>query len=109
MSTTKLKTNNMLKIKKKKLYHFSGIRGIKELYSHIINSWSSKDTYCIVSAPLDSFKKLEEFFLNTVHSKRIKDRVLIKMIINRNAQSYGLVRKNMPFTQIKFLDNEQRN
>lgn len=90
----------------KLLKKYDGIDGIKKLYKLIINSWSPKDTYCIVSAPLDSFKKLEPFFLKTVHAKRIKDRVMIKMIINRNAQSYAIARENMPFTQIKFLDNK---
>ncbi|MCX6781583.1 MAG: iron-containing alcohol dehydrogenase [Candidatus Magasanikbacteria bacterium] len=93
-------------LKEKGIYRFSGISGIKQLYNHVINSWRPKDAYCIVSAPLESFKKLESFFIKSVHAKRIKDRVTLKMIINGNAQQYGLVRKTMPFTQVKFLDVE---
>lgn len=60
--------------------------------------------YFVVSAPLESFDKMETFFLNKVHAKRVKDRVVLKMIINRDAERYGLVRRNMPFTKIKYLD-----
>jgi glycerol dehydrogenase-like iron-containing ADH family enzyme len=93
-------------IKDKTPIRFSGIKGIKQLYYHILESWNPKDTYYIVSAPVFSFTKLENFFINKVHSKRISDRVFIKMIINRNAQNYGLIRKNMPFCQVKFVDIE---
>ena len=91
-------------LKDKEVYRFTGITGIKKLYSYLVNNWKPKDTYCIVSAPLESFEKLESFFLKTVHAKRIKDRVMLKIIINNDAQSFGFVRKRMPFTQVKFLN-----
>ena len=46
--------------------YYEGIRGIKSLYNEIINSWNSGDEYYIASAPLESFEKLEWFFLNIV-------------------------------------------
>lgn len=87
-----------------KIQYYSGVNGIKDLYTRVINSWKPKDTYFVVSAPLDSFKKLEPFFLKKVHVKRIKDKVVLKIIINNNAQSFGYIRKQMPFTQVKFLN-----
>lgn len=90
----------------RKVYRFDGIDGIKKLYGVIVEAWKPKDTYYIVSAPLQSFTKLESFFLNTVHAKRIRDRVILKMIINKDAENFGLVRKSMPFTQVKFLDTQ---
>ncbi len=88
----------------KEIYSFSGIEGIKDLYIYLTKQWKPKDSYSIVSAPLQSFKLLEAFFLKTVHAKRINDRVMLKMIVNANAESYGLVRKKMPFSEVKFLN-----
>src|SRR3989338_8012067 len=47
--------------------YYSGIRGIKSLYMEIINSWKSGDEYYITSAPLESFKNIEGFFLDVIH------------------------------------------
>ncbi|MBU2561260.1 MAG: hypothetical protein KKD17_03105 [Nanoarchaeota archaeon] len=84
--------------------YFQGIRGIKSLYAEIINSWKTGDEYYIASAPQESFAKLEGFFIDVVHKKRVKDKVRLKMLINRNSEKYGVVRKKMPLTEIRYLD-----
>lgn len=84
--------------------YFSGIRGIKSLYTEIIHSWKAGDEYYIASAPLESFRKIEGFFLDTVHKKRIKDKVRLKMLINKNSEKWGFVREKMPLTEIRYLD-----
>lgn len=84
--------------------YFHGILGIKSLYTEIINSWERGDEYFIVSAPLESFKKLEAFFLEIVHKKRVKDKVKLRIIINKNSKKYGLARTKLPLTQVKYLD-----
>jgi len=73
--------------------YFSGIRGIKSLYTEIINSWKAGDEYFIASAPLESFSKLEGFFLDVVHKKRIKDEVKLKILINKIGKKWGLLAK----------------
>lgn len=84
--------------------YFHGIRGIKSLYSEIIHSWKKGDEYCIASAPLESFRKLEAFFIEEVHRKRIRDGVRLRILINRNSEKWGLRRAKMPLTEVRFLD-----
>ena len=84
--------------------YFSGIRGIKSLYTEIINSWKTGDEYSIASAPLESFGKLEGFFLDAVHKKRVKDGVKLKILINKNSEKYAITRKKIKLTEVKFLD-----
>ncbi|MFH1064888.1 MAG: hypothetical protein V1734_00065, partial [Nanoarchaeota archaeon] len=84
--------------------YFQGIRGIKSLYEELINSWKQGDEYCIASAPLESFRKLEGFFTDIVHKKRIKDKVKMRIIINRNSAKWAGIRKKMPITEVRFLD-----
>ncbi|MBU1245877.1 MAG: iron-containing alcohol dehydrogenase [Nanoarchaeota archaeon] len=93
-----------INLKNKYVEEFNGVGGIKELYKIIINSWKPKDQYYIASAPVGSFEKLEKFFLEVVHKKRIKDKVVLKILINKEGESYGFIRKKMPHTQVKFLD-----
>lgn len=88
--------------------YFQGIRGIKSLYSEIMNYWHPGDEYCVASAPLESFRKLEGFFVEVVHKKRIQDKVSLKMIINQNSQKYGGIRKKMPLTEVRYLDIDTR-
>ena len=102
ISKLKIQPTEMSKISDFK--YFSGIRGIKSLYTEIINSWNAGDEYYIASAPQESFKKLEGFFQDIVHKKRVKDRVKLKIIINKNGSQYGGVRENMPLTQVRYLD-----
>jgi len=84
--------------------YFQGIRGIKSLYTEIINAWKPGEEYYIASAPLESFRKLEGFFVEIVHKKRIKDKVKLKMLINQNSDKYAPIRKNMPLTEVRYLD-----
>ncbi|MBT3408971.1 hypothetical protein HOK68_01195 [Candidatus Woesearchaeota archaeon] len=88
--------------------YFYGIRGIKSLYTEIINSWKKGDEYYIASAPLESFSKLEGFFLEIVHKKRIKDKVKLKILLNKNSKKWGDIRKKMPLTQVKYLESETK-
>jgi HTH-type transcriptional regulator, sugar sensing transcriptional regulator len=84
--------------------YFYGVRGIKSLYTEVINSWKENDEYCITSAPLASFKNLEAFFIHIVHKKRIKDKVSLKILVNSGGKKWGEVRKKMPFTKVRYLD-----
>ncbi len=84
--------------------YFKGIRGIKSLYMEIINSWKKGDEYYIASAPLESFSKLEGFFLEIVHKKRVKDKVKLKMLVNKAGKDWGEARERMPLTEVRYLD-----
>lgn len=84
--------------------YFQGLRGIRSLYTEIINSWKKGDEYCIASAPLESFSKLEAFFMDVVHRKRVKDKVRLRIIVNRAGERWGLTRKRMPLTEVRYLD-----
>jgi sugar-specific transcriptional regulator TrmB len=84
--------------------YFYGMRGIKSLYTEIINSWKKGDEYYIASAPLESFNKLEGFFLDVVHKKRIRDKVNLFMLVNKKAKKWGEIRNRMPYTSVKYLD-----
>ncbi|MEM3432067.1 MAG: helix-turn-helix domain-containing protein [Candidatus Bilamarchaeaceae archaeon] len=84
--------------------YFQGLRGIKSLYTEIINSWKKGDEYYIASAPQESFFRLEAFFIEVVHRKRINDGVKLKIIINQNSKKWGLKRARMPLTEVRYLD-----
>jgi glycerol dehydrogenase-like iron-containing ADH family enzyme len=90
----------------RRIKHFSGLSGIKELYRAIMKEWRPKDEYLVASAPLQSFDKLENFFVNEVHKKRIQDRVELKILINKDSERFSFVRKQMPHTQVRFLELE---
>lgn len=83
--------------------YFYGLRGIKSLYTEIINSWKKGDEYYIASAPMESFSKLEGFFLDVVHKKRKKDKISLKILVNEKARKWGEVRKKMPLTEVRYL------
>lgn len=84
--------------------YFQGIRGIKSMYTEIINSWKPGDTYCIASAPAESFGKLDAFFIDIVHNKRIKDKVKLKILINKGNEALGEKRAKMPLTEVRYLN-----
>ena len=86
--------------------YFKGTQGIKSLYAEVINSWRKGDEYCIASAPRESFTKLEGFFLEVVHKKRLTDQVQLKIIVNKNSKEWGNLRKKMPLTQVRYLNLE---
>ncbi len=102
VSKLKIRPTQLSKLSDFKYY--SGIRGIKSLYTEIINSWKSGDEYYIASAPIESFKKIEGFFLDVVHKKRINDKVKLKIIMNKNNKKSGSVRAKMPLTKVRYLD-----
>lgn len=83
--------------------YYQGIRGIKSLYAQIMNAWKKGDEYIIASAPSASFQRLEGFFLETVHKKRIKDKVSLRMLTNQNTEKWGTIREKMPFTKVRYL------
>jgi len=84
--------------------YFEGIRGVKSLYTEITTLWNKGDEYYIASAPLESFSKLEGFFQDIVHKKRIRDNVKIKMIIDNNSRKYGKTRAKMVLSEVRYLD-----
>lgn len=84
--------------------YFKGIQGIKSLYTEIINSWKKGDEYFIASAPLESFSKLEGFFLDVVHKKRVKDKVRLRILVNKAGKEWGEAREKMPLTEVRYLD-----
>ncbi|MBT3297496.1 hypothetical protein HN385_01075 [archaeon] len=102
ISKLKIKPTELSKLSDYKYY--SGIKGIKSLYTEIVNSWKKGDEYFIASAPKESFKKLEGFFLEIVHKKRIKDKVKLKILINKGNEKWGPIRKKMPLTEVRYLD-----
>jgi len=101
---SKLKTSPKEKERTGDFRYFHGIRGIKSLYTEIINSWKKGDEYYVASSPRESFKKLEPFFTNIVHKKRVKDKVKLKILINKDSEKWGLKRTKMPFTEVKYLN-----
>jgi len=88
--------------------YFQGVRGIKSLYLDIITSWKKGDEYYIASAPTKSFEKLEAFFMEIVHKKRIKDGVTMKILVNRNSEKWGLKRTKLPLTEVRYLDADTK-
>ena len=88
--------------------YFEGLRGIKSLYAEITNSWKPGNEYCVASAPMESFRKLEGFFRDVVHKKRVKDRVRLRILINRNSRKWGMLREKMPRTEVRYLDIDTR-
>jgi len=84
--------------------YFEGVRGIKSMYSEVINSWKKGDEYCVASAPAESFERLEGFFMDVVHKKRVKDRVKLKIIVNKGGEGWGERREKMPLTEVRYLN-----
>ena len=83
--------------------YFQGISGIKSMFTEIMNLWKEGDNYYVVATTIKSFEKLEPFFLE-FHKKRIKDKVSIKLILDKNAKNYGNTREKMPRTEVKYID-----
>ena len=106
ISKLKIKPTELSKLSDFKYY--SGIRGIKSLYTEIINSWKFGDEYYIASAPLESFKNIEGFFLDVVHKKRVQDKVKLKIIINKDSKQWGTIRAKMPLTEVRYLNISTR-
>jgi sugar-specific transcriptional regulator TrmB len=106
LSKLKIKPSKESKLSDFKYY--SGIRGVKSLYTEVINSWNVGDEYYIASAPIESFKKIEGFFLDVVHEKRIKDKVKLKILVNKNCKNWGSIRAKMPLTEVRYLDISTR-
>src|SRR3989344_3911580 len=102
ISKLKVKPTEISKLSDFKYY--SGIRGIKSLYTEIMNSWKTGEEYYIASAPAESFNKIEGFFIDTVHKKRIKDKVKLNIIINNDGKKWGDARSKMPLTEVRYLD-----
>jgi len=84
--------------------YFYGIRGIRSLYTEIINSWKKGDEYCIASAPLESFENLEPFFIQIVHKKRVRDKVELKILVNKGNEKWGKIRSKMKLTEVRYLN-----
>lgn len=84
--------------------YYQGVRGIKSLFTKIINSWKAGDEYYIASAPMDAFNKLEGFFMDVVFKKKNEDHVKLKILVNKSSKRYGEKRKKEPLTQVKYLD-----
>lgn len=84
--------------------YFEGLRGIKSLYTEVINSWKKDDEYYVVAATTRAFEKLDAFFMEVVHKKRVKDKVNMKMIINEKSKKWGPKRARMKYTEIRYLD-----
>ena len=106
ISKLKVKPSGISKLSDFKYY--SGMSGIKSLYTEIINSWKTGDEYYIASAPLESFSKLEGFFLDVVHKKRTKDKVKLKILINKIGKKWGYVREKMPLTEVRYMEINTR-
>ncbi|PIN75646.1 hypothetical protein COV18_02255 [Candidatus Woesearchaeota archaeon CG10_big_fil_rev_8_21_14_0_10_37_12] len=85
--------------------YFSDIRGVKSMFTEIMNLWNKNDSYYVAAVTLKSFQKLEPFFLE-FHKKRIKDKVSLKIIFDRKGKQWGEIRKTMPKTEVKYLDLE---
>lgn len=88
--------------------YYKGIRGIKSLYNEVINYWKKGDEYLIASAPTESFRKLDAFFLETVHKKRVKDGVKLRMLINKSGKEWGPTREKMPLSEVRYLDMDTK-
>lgn len=88
--------------------YFPGMRGIKALYTEVMNHWEAGGTLRIASAPLESFSKMEGFFLDVVHKRMVGDNVKLRMIINSNSRKWALKRKKMPLTEIRYLDADTK-
>ncbi len=98
LTVTTQKSNRLTDFK-----YFSGIRGIKSMFTEVMNLWSKEDDYYVVAVTEKSFEILEPFFLD-FHKKRVKDKVSLKIIIDEKAKKWGRVRERMPKTEVKYLD-----
>ena len=80
--------------------YFEGINGIKSMYEEFMTLWEEGDEYCVVSAK-ESYEKLEQYFIQIVHKKRIKEKVRMKIIITNESKEYINQWKKMKLTEIK--------
>ncbi len=83
--------------------YYKGVSGIKSLFNKIMNSWKKEDEYYIASAPNQAFKKMEGFFINEVFKRKNKDKIKLKILINRDSKEFGEKRKKEPLTKVKYL------
>ncbi len=84
--------------------YFQGIKGIRSIYTELMQNWRKNQELCIASSPLESFKTLESFFTNIMHKQRVKDKVKFRIIINQNSKKYGRKRAKLPLSSVRYLD-----
>ena len=83
---------------------FRGIRGIKELLSYMIEN--KKSEYFSYGGSLAQQEKLEDYFWEQFHKKRIKNKINSKIIFQPSLRKWGEILNKKSFTQIKFTRKE---
>lgn len=90
--------------KKPKMKIFEGLYGIKTLRTFIYDVLDKNEKLLIIGAPKIGNEKLEGFLLNW-HKKRIKKGIICEYLYDSDNQKFGLIRKKMNLTKVKFLKN----
>ena len=81
---------------------YEGLRGIKSIYEKIFSTLNKGETQYIIGAPRIANELIEGFLLDW-HKRRIKKGINCKYIYDSDVMDYGNIRKQMPFTKVKYL------
>ncbi len=82
-----------------------GYQGIKAIREELMQSFKANDQLLVLGAPKIANEKWEGWFLD-FHQRRIKRGIKMKIIYNANAQEFGVIRKKMKLTDVRYLPNK---
>ena len=81
---------------------YEGFRGLKTIREELLNEMDEKDTLLVMGAPTIANELWEHWLLN-FHKVRISKKIGMKILYNSDAKKYGVVRKKMEYTTVKYL------
>ncbi len=83
---------------------YEGYQGIKAIREELTFSLKSNEELLVLGAPKIANIKWDSWFLN-FHKRRIQSKIFMRIIYNSDAKEYGKVRKEMKYTEVKYLPN----
>ncbi|MCB9359176.1 hypothetical protein H6503_04555 [Candidatus Woesearchaeota archaeon] len=84
---------------------YEGLQGIKAIREELMTGFKANDVLFVLGAPKIANEKWEAWFLE-FHKKRIASKVNMKIIYNSDAQEFGKIRKEMRYTEVRYLPNK---
>jgi len=84
---------------------YAGWRAIKTIRDELMATYLSGQVFLTMGCPKSANDILESYFLE-FHQKRLKNNIGMKIIYNADARKYGLIRKKMKNTHVRYLPTQ---
>lgn len=83
---------------------YEGYQGLRAIREELMLDFKSGDTLLVLGAPKIANVKWEGWLLD-FHKRRRARKIKIKIIYNADAKEYGVLRKKMELTDVRYLPN----